>query len=86
MAEEQKIGVVEKYFSKIGVAAIRVTDGALRVGDRIRIRGHTTDLEATIDSMQMEHVSVEKADPGASIGVKVPGRVREHDVVYKIVP
>lgn len=86
MAEEQKIGVVEKFFSKIGVAAIRVTDGALRVGDRIRIRGHTTDLETTIDSMQMEHVSVEKAEPGSSIGVKVPGRVREHDVVYKIVP
>lgn len=85
MTEEQKIGVVEKFFSKIGVAAIRVTEGTLRVGDRIRIRGHTTDLETTIDSMQMEHVSVEKAEPGASIGVKIPGRAREHDVVYKIV-
>ena len=86
MPEEKKVGVVEKYFGKIGVAAIRITEGSLQVGDTVRIKGHTTDLEMKIDSMQIEHAAVERADPGASIGVKIQSRVREHDVVYKLVP
>lgn len=86
MAEEKKIGVVEKYFGKVSVAAIQLTEDGLKVGDRIRIKGHTTDFEMQVESMQVEHESLEMADPGANIGVKTPDRVREHDVVYKILP
>ena len=86
MAEEKKIGIVEKFFGKIGVAAIRITEGSLEVGDTVRIKGHTTDIEMKIDSMQVEHTAVDRADPGASIGVKIKDRVREHDVVFKLVP
>jgi putative protease len=86
MAEERKIGVIEKYFGKINVAAVSITDDSLSVGDMIRIKGHTTDFEMKVESMQIEHAFVEKAGPGASIGIKTPERVREHDVVYKILP
>ena len=51
--EEKAIGVVVRYFAKIGVAAIRITEGELKVGDRIRIKGHSTDLEEEIESMQV---------------------------------
>lgn len=82
--EEKAIGVVVRYFAKIGVAAIKITDGELKVGDRIKIKGHSTDLEETIESMQVEHENVDKATPGMDVGLKVKDRVREHDVVYVV--
>jgi putative protease len=82
--EEKKIGEVIKYFGKIGVAAIRLSEGSLKVGETIHIVGHTTDVTQTIDSMQIENKSVQEAGPGADIGVKIKDRVREHDVVYRV--
>jgi putative protease len=83
MAEE-KVGEVVKFFANPSVAAIKVTAGQLAVGDRIRIKGHTTDFEETISSMQMDNNPIEKADPGQSIGIKVGERVREGDQILKI--
>ena len=80
---EEEVGKISDYFAKIGVAAIELT-GSLSVGDTIHIKGHTTDFEQKVDSMQIEHQSVEKANPGDSIGIKVKDRVRGHDVVYKV--
>ena len=82
---EQKVGEVVKFFSKVGVAAIKLTDGTLRVGDRIKIKGHSTEFEDQVQSMQIDNQPVEKADAGQMIGVKVKDRVREKDLIYKIV-
>jgi putative protease len=82
--EEQKIGEVIKFFGKIGVAAIRLTEGSLKVGDTIRIVGHTSDFSQVIESMQVDNASVQEAGKGADIGIKVKERVRDHDVVYKV--
>jgi putative protease len=82
---EQKVGEVIKFFSKASVAAIKVTEGTLKVGDRIKIKGHTTDFEDQIQSMQIENQPVEKAEAGHLIGIKVKERVREKDVIWKIV-
>lgn len=81
---EQKIGVVTHYFGKIGVAAVNITDGELRVGDTIHITGHTSDVSQRVESMQIEHDSVDVARPGDNVGMKVNDHVREHDVVYKV--
>lgn len=83
---EQKIGVVTHYFGKAGVAALEITDGELRVGDTIHIKGHTSDFSQTIDSMQIEHESVQSAGVGAQIGIKVVEHAREHDQVFKVIP
>jgi translation elongation factor EF-Tu-like GTPase len=83
--EEKKVGEIIKYFGKIGVAAIRLSEGSLKVGDKIHIVGHTTDTTQTVDSMQIENQDVQEAGPGADIGIKVKDRAREHDVVYKVV-
>lgn len=82
---EQKVGEVMKFFSKPGVAAIKITEGVLKVGDRLKFKGHTTDFEEQIQSMQIENQSVEKAEIGQLVGIKVKERVREKDLVYKIV-
>jgi len=81
---EQKVGEVIKFFSKVSVAAIKVTEGGIRVGDRIKIKGHTTEFEDQIQSMEIDNQPVERAEVGQLIGVKVKDRVRERDMVYKI--
>ena len=83
--EEKKVGVVIKFFGKIGVAAIKLTDDSLKVGDNIHMKGHTTDLTQEVGSMQIENQNVQEAVPGADIGVKIGDRVRENDVVYKVI-
>ena len=80
---EERIGVVNDYFAKIGVAGIDL-EGALRVGDTIHIKGHTTDLEQAVESIQVEHAPVEEAKAGDAIGIKVQDRCRGGDVVYKV--
>ncbi|HEV8573626.1 MAG TPA: translation elongation factor-like protein [Dehalococcoidia bacterium] len=83
MADEVEIGRVHDYFAHVGVAGIELS-APLKVGDRIRIKGHTTDLEAVVDSIQIEHESVDEAQAGDKIGVKVADRVRDGDHVYRI--
>lgn len=80
---ETEIGIVEHFFGEINVAAIKLRK-PLKVGDKIHIKGHTTDLSQMVDSMQIEHQSVTDAPSGSDIGIKVTDRVREHDVVYKV--
>ena len=84
MAEE-KVGVVTHYFTHLEVAAIALTEGPLNVGDRIHFKGHTSDFTQTVDSIQLEHESVQQATVGENVGVKVLQHVREHDEVFKIV-
>ena len=86
MSTEKEVGVVRHYFGKIGVGAIEVTGDELAVGDEIHIKGHTTDLTLTIDSMQIEHERVPKVKKGDSVGIMVPEKVHEHDKVFKVVP
>ena len=81
---EEKIGIVEHFFNKVSVAAIKITDGELKIGDTIHIVGAHTDLTQKIDSMEIDRNPVEKVAAGDSVGIKVKDRVREHDVVYKL--
>ena len=79
---EIEIGRVSDFFAKPVVAGITLTD-TLKAGDRIHIKGHTTDLELTVESMQINNVNVTEGKAGDAIGVKVPDRVRPGDKVYK---
>ena len=78
------IGVVTHYFGEPSVAVVKLKTGTLRVGDTIYIRGHTTDFEQRVESLQVDHASVTEVSPKDDFGMKVTGHVREHDVVYKV--
>jgi putative protease len=80
---EVEIGKVSDFFARPVVAGIGLT-ATLKVGDRIHIKGHTTDIELTVDSMQIDNVNVEQAKAGDNIGVKVSDRVRRGDTIYKV--
>ncbi len=81
-AGETEIGEVNDYFARIGVVGLDLT-GPLRVGDRIRIKGHTTDLEQAVESIQIEHQPVQEAKAGDKIGISVKERCRRGDKVYR---
>lgn len=76
------IGTVNHYFSHLSVAAVTLT-APLAVGERIHIRGHTTDQEQTVESMQVDHQPVSSAAPGDDVAVNVGGQVRDHDLIYR---
>ena len=82
---EAELGRITHYFSKLGVAAIEITQDALRLGDTIHVKGHTSDFVVKIDSMQIDGKSVDEAKAGQSLGIRVPEHAREHDLVYKVV-
>jgi len=77
-----EVGRITHFFSKISVAVIELT-APLSVGDTIVVKGPTTDFEQAVESMQIEHEDVQRAEVGQSIGLKVAQRVREKDIVYK---
>lgn len=78
-----EVGKVSHYFTNIEVAVVDL-EGPLKVGEKIIVRGATTEFTQTVKSMQIEHEKVEEAGPGDSIGLEVEDRVREGDKVYKI--
>lgn len=80
---ETKLGMVDDYYSHIGVLVLKL-EAALAVGDKIHVRGHTTDLTQTVDSMQIEHQMVSMAEAGAGVGIKASQKCRKGDYVYKI--
>ncbi len=79
----EKVGEVSHYFTKIGVAVIELT-GKIKVGDSISVKGMTTNFEQKVESMQVEGVNIEEANPGDDIGMKVADRVRKGDIVYRL--
>lgn len=84
MSEENvvEIGRITHFFTKINVAVVELSE-RLSVGDTILFKGPTTDFEQVVESMQIEHENIEKAEAGQNIGLKVQQRVREADTVYR---
>jgi translation elongation factor EF-1alpha len=81
---EVAVGVVTHYYSHLGVAVVQVNTGSIKTGDRIHIKGHTTDFTQAVGCLEYEHRHVDQADAGQSVGVKVVDHAREHDIVYLV--
>jgi len=77
-----QVGHITHFFSKIGVAVLELT-APLAVGDRILVKGPSTDFEQVVESMQVEHKNIQRAEAGQSVGLKTAQNVKERDMVYK---
>jgi selenocysteine-specific translation elongation factor len=80
---EEEVGKVSDFFARPVVAGIELT-GTIKVGDKLHIQGHTTDMEFVVDSMQINNVNVQEAKAGDSVGIKVADRVRRGDTIYRV--
>lgn len=81
--EDKQIGTVDHFFGNISVGMIKLTD-SLKVGDKIRIKGNTSDFTQDISSMQVDRVPTQEAKAGDLISIKVEQKVRKDDMVYKV--
>ena len=81
---EVEVGTVSTFFARPVVAGIELT-ASIKTGDKLHIKGHTTDLECQVESIQIHNASVLQGEVGDSVGIKVPDRVRHGDKVYKII-
>ncbi len=81
--EAKEIGKVFRYFGNIGVAAIELND-SLKVGDKIKVKGATTDFETTVESIQVNNESIQEAKAGDKVGIKVPEKARPNDKVFLV--
>ncbi|UCG42919.1 MAG: hypothetical protein JSU73_13850 [candidate division WOR-3 bacterium] len=82
---EIKVGHITHYFGRIGVAVLQSTDSGLKAGDTIHIKGHSTDFTQQVESMQVEHETVDELKKGGEVGLKVTEKVHERDEVFKVV-
>ncbi len=81
--KKKTIGLVLNYYTNISVAIVELVDD-LSKGDKISIEGENTKIQQTVESMQIEHKTIDKATKGSSIGLKTVGRCRKGDKVYLI--
>lgn len=79
----EPIGHIAAFFAHPSAAVVELT-APLRVGDTIVVKGHTTDFQQAVESMQFEHQAVQEAQAEQSVGIKMAQRCRKHDVVYKL--
>lgn len=78
-----EVGKITHYFPKVKAGIVKITKGTLTLGDVVQFKGHTTDFKQKIGSMELDHVSIQKAVKGKEIGIGVKSRVRQHDIVYR---
>lgn len=81
---ELRVGKVTHYFDKIGVAVLSIEDSSLSIGDKIKIKTNKGDLEQTVQSIQVDHKEIESAETGDEVGLKVDGKVKPGDEVFKL--
>jgi putative protease len=82
--QEKEIGKITHYYSHLSVAIIELSD-ALKVGESIHIKGHSSDFTQSVDSMQIEHAGVSEAKTADAVGIKVLQKVHPHDKVFKVI-
>jgi putative protease len=80
---EELVGRITHYFPNIAVAAATLS-GELKVGDRVRVKGHTTDFTEAIESLEIEHQTVDRAGPGDKVAFKVSEKARPGDQLSRL--
>jgi translation elongation factor EF-1alpha len=78
-----RAAVVLHYFPRAGACAIQA-ETVLRAGDAVLVRGHTTDFTTRVERIELDHARIARAEPGATVAMQVPDRVRKGDVIYRL--
>ena len=81
----EEVGEITHYFPKVTAAVVKLTKGSLSVGDTIIVKGHTTEFKEKVNSIQLDHVVIATASKGQEIGLRVKAKVRDRDVVYRLI-
>ena len=80
---EEKNGQVAHYFGHIPAGIFKLA-GTLKRGDKVHVKGATTDFTQEITSMQVDHKNVEEGKKGDEVGVEIDQKVRDGDEVFLV--
>ena len=80
---DEPVGKITHYFPNIAVAAATLS-GELKVGDQVRVKGHTTDFTEAVESLEIEHQKVDRAGPGDKVAFKVSEKARPGDQLFRV--
>ncbi len=82
---KEYIGKITNYYTKLGVAEIKMENGELAVGDKFMITGATTGVyEATADEIRVDLKPVPKTVKGDDCSIATTEPIHRGDKVYKI--
>ncbi len=81
---KKEVGRITHYFPKVKAGVVKITNGYLKAGDLIYIKGHTTDFKQKVNSIEIDNKPVLKVQKPKEAGILVKSRVRIKDKVYKL--
>lgn len=77
------IGKVAHYFDKVMVIVVKLED-YLSIGDTIRLKKGEEEFDHLVDSIQIEHKNVEKAEKGNEVAIKISRPAKQGAEVYRL--
>lgn len=83
---DKPVGKVTHYYDKLAVAIIDLKNGGLKVGDQIKFKKGEEEFTQGVDSLQVEHQSVDSVKSGDSFGLKVNQPAKPGTLVYLVRP
>ncbi|QQG42767.1 MAG: hypothetical protein HYW15_00920 [Candidatus Giovannonibacteria bacterium] len=80
---EKEIGKITHWYDKIGVAVVDL-QGALKIGDLIKVKKGSEEFEDSVVSMQIDHKGVSSAKKGDEVAIKLSQKAKEGAVICKV--
>lgn len=80
---EQEIGKVTHWYDKIGVAVVKLV-GALKMGDKIKVRHGDKEFEDNVLSMQVDRKDVPSGAKGDEVAIKLSDKTKEGAAIFKV--
>ncbi len=81
---DKPIGKVVHFYDKLGVAIIDLDKGGLKAGDEIKFKRGEEEFSQKIESLQVDHESVDQVKKGDSFGLKVDKPTKPGTEVYLV--
>jgi len=78
-----EVGVVLHYYGRAGAAVVSLSRPIHR-GDRIYLRGHTTDFVQSVTGLALDGSAVAEAAPPQQVGLQLEQRARVGDRVFRV--
>ena len=83
-ANEEPIGTVLRYDSKVHAALVHLDHGELATGDVIHIRGRRIECEEDVRSIRLKEGEARRAHEGDDVGIVVDYPVESGDSVFRV--
>jgi len=79
---DKPIGKVVHFYDKLGVAIVDLQSGGIKVGQEVKFKRGDGEFTQKVESLQVDHESVDSVKKGDSFGLKVDQPTKPGTEVY----